>query len=282
MRNKLAEKLLWLSCILLLMGRGLEHFFWDAPYRELLWKESFVQPILNLFHISWRQWSYSSDHHIRLFTKLLGTGYIAAAVFLIFQKKFNKLKILVLTISSGGLLFYSYLFYLSKLSANGAFIEMTLQWAPPLILMFFYGNKKSPVFYLLIKLCLVAVFVGHGLFAIGYYQVPAQFSTMVQRLTPLNEYSSIVIFLKMAGILDILASFGIFWSKSEKICLWYMAIWGALTALARPLSFIDPSILILSLREWIPAFLVRLPHCLIPLFLIIEIGHAKRQKAALP
>lgn len=119
----------------------------------------------------------------------------------------------------------------------------------------------------LLQLTVSLCFIGHGLFAIGWYPTPASFLTMTLNLTPFTEDGAET-FLMIFGALDLVVAALILTPIYElrRLGLGYMILWGALTALARPLgspcaSWVD------ALTIGGPEMLWRSIHAIAPLWL---------------
>ncbi len=110
-------------------------------------------------------------------------------------------------------------------------------------------------------------FAGHGLFALNWYPRPGIFTDMVIRAFHCSQQSA-EWFLITIGILDLSLLILVPINKTRKYALWYMIIWGLLTALARPLFNFDPQFASDTLSQWIPEALMRAPHFLIPIWLL--------------
>lgn len=158
----------------------------------------------------------------------------------------------------------------------GAFLEHASQIGLP-ILLFLIAHSKSEATVSKFALILIAfTFLFHGLFAIGIpssiswldHSTPARFEFMTQECLGLESDETARQVLLVAGILDLVAAVAIFLPRLRKAGLIYMLIWGFLTALARPVAYLDPESLGESLGQWIPEFLIRTPHWGLPLALL--------------
>lgn len=128
-------------------------------------------------------------------------------------------------------------------------------------------SNKNWLFAL--KIVLALTFVGHGLFAIGWHEVPQNFIDMTTVSLHISE-SQAISFLFIMGILDFIIAALIFIpvAKIHKWALWYMVAWGLITAFARMYWQIDQ---IGTADFWthnFPNTIFRLPNGLMPLFLI--------------
>jgi len=121
-------------------------------------------------------------------------------------------------------------------------------------------------------------FAVHGVLAIGFHAStpwldhprPGKFTEMLMLSLPIGSERVAVGILIAAGILDLLAAALIFTRGRLAItALAYMVVWGALTALARPWAYFEPTAAAESLGRWIPEALFRSPHWGLPLWLLL-------------
>lgn len=146
-------------------------------------------------------------------------------------------------------------------------IEHTLQWTTPLWLWLVLRRPALPAVGIGMKLAIALTFTGHGLYALGWpYGRPGHFIAMTQEILGLPE-AGVRWYLTTAGILDLIVSVGIFFPRLARPLLLYAAVWGLLTALARPLAYVTLEHLGPDLHRWVPEMLFRLPHSLVPLAL---------------
>ena len=75
--------------------------------------------------------------------------------------------------------------------------------------------------------------------------------------------------LKIAGILDFVVAIAIFIPRISYVALVYAFVWGGLTAIARLVGHFHIAFLWNSFSQWTWEMLIRLPHGLIPLFVMI-------------
>ena len=148
--------------------------------------------------------------------------------------------------------------------------EYSLQCAIPIacwmMLPFKPQSWEKPA-EILVQVSLSFCFIGHGLYALDFAPLPAEFINMTMQITHLNEGYART-FLSLMGCVDLIAAIMIYIPIQEfrRSALLYMIIWGLLTALARPLG--QPFISIFDhLIQWGPEFIWRLTHALIPLWL---------------
>lgn len=248
LQNHLATNLLRWGCALMLLGRSWQHFFWETPYHALL-AEGQVPQLLQIF------------------CRCCGGVYALAAAAAIFPKRVPY---------AGWWLLGSAWLLVGLFAASAArqreitqLLEHAAQISIP-IWLWIYFDAKWPWAWLegLVKAAVALTFVSHGLYALGFpYPQPGNFIFMAQQILQLAPDGASA-FLTLAGVFDILASALLFSKKWEKPALAYMVIWGALTALARIVVYFDPSEMALTASRWGFEVLVRMPHALLPLFLL--------------
>ena len=92
---------------------------------------------------------------------------------------------------------------------------------------------------------------------------------MTTEILPLSETASLL-FLKLVGWLDFVVVALIFLPITRRAALAYMACWGGLTTLARIVAYYDTELPRYGLDPWLIEALVRTPHWLIPLWLLLR------------
>jgi hypothetical protein len=258
-----------LSC--LLIGRAWQHLFWDAPFRTLFWNEEFLKSFIeSTFNLSWHEYVTHPfvDKGIQLIVKLFGLFYTIGIFVTWKYKSDKKCTGLYLVLLSCSLLFLAILETIEKFLYIGMFLEHVIQFSTPIIAYYFYTNKKLLFKKIIIlKLIIACTFIGHGLFALGLHPVPGNFIDMFVIVFGASEETARLC-LKIAGSFDILASILLFIPRFTQKTLYMMVCWGGLTGLARILAHLDFQLIVFSGHQWILEFFVRIPHALIPLFLL--------------
>ncbi len=132
----------------------------------------------------------------------------------------------------------------------------------------------------ILKLLIALTFLGHGLYAIGYYPVPGYFVDMVIRIFKCSE-SVARFFLFIAGVLDIVIAVGLFLPNKTvvKHCLIWAVIWGFSTAIARVLGNFYSDFILHSLHQTVYEMLYRLPHGLFPLLALFLLNTKSKREA---
>ena len=262
-----------ISTFFIFIGRAYQHIFRDAPYRALLWSEDLLSGIVeNLFHITWEE--YVTDltiaDNIYLGIKVVGVFYLFCAIFTIFANiSYKILGRLFLLGGAFGLTILALLYSKEKFFHVGQFFEYAIQILSPVILyLLLFTEVEIKRIRLLALIAIALTFSCHGLYAIGYYPRPGTFITMTMNILPLSEPSAHTL-LKIAGIMDFVIAIGIFIPKTSFISLIYAFIWGLLTALARVVGHFYIDFLWDTIHQWLWEMIIRLPHGLIPLFVIV-------------
>ncbi len=263
--EKALELILRLSAFFVLFGRGIQHLFYDAPYRIILWNEGLLAPIFNLFGWSWKDYVTSSltDRFINYSVILVGILLIICSLVVIFNyKKGEKL----LYLSGCYLIVLSLLYMASKYFIPAQFIEYSAQMFSPFALIMFWKKGQSDRLVLFIRLAVALTFIGHGSYALGIFPVPGNFVDMVINILGCTE-STALVFLKIMGSLDFFAAILLFIPILDHWALTFCCAWGLLTSFARVgeesvFGFMH------TLSTLGHEFIMRGPHFLLPLFLI--------------
>lgn len=280
-------KVIWflkLSAILVLLGRAYQYFFFSAPFMSLYYYAEFLKPYIEsntgmLWHdfLSLPEIDVYTDYAIYGF----GMLFLITIPFVIFIKQKNyKWFQLPILLAGIGLIFLAVLLTITKNYKVGQFIEYSIQFTSPFLLLCFlnYAWAKKNLLVIL-KILIALTFIGHGLYAIGYYPVPGYFVDMVIRIFNCSE-SFARNFLLVAGALDFIIAIGIFLPHKNivKYCLYWAMIWGFATAFARVIGNFYPDFIIHSLHQTTYQMVFRLPHGLIPLLAILHLK-AKQDNA---
>ncbi|MFK7950331.1 MAG: hypothetical protein AB8G11_22270 [Saprospiraceae bacterium] len=257
-------------------GRAWQHLFWDVPFRTLLWDEGWITPIVQRFGMTWED--YISNMEIaawqEIIMQVVGVFYLILGLLVFFANKVSgqakaKRKWIksLLWIGSFFLFCLSLLYWKEQFYRIGQLIEYTIQWSTPIFLIVaIYHSSNNFNFRLLIKIAIALTFVGHGLYAFGYYPTPGNFMQMTIDMFAMNDTQA-SIFLKTVGTLDFVVAVGLFFPKFWKPSIIYCIIWGFATAFARIVANFDVQIPMETLHQWLHETVYRLPHGGLPLLL---------------
>jgi hypothetical protein len=258
----------FLTCCIFL-GRAWQHWFWDIPMRELLWDEHLMTtPVKVLLGIDWETYisSMTVNAWMESMVSTVGFFYLGCSVAAIFVNKNRKWLGRLLIIGAVGLFLLAGLYWVEKFMKIGQWIEYSLQITTP-VFLYYTIFKPQKDLTLWMKIAIALTFIGHGLYALGYYPVPAHFVQMMIDGFGINEASSMT-FLKIVGIVDLIVAIGIFIPFLEKPSLIYCVVWGTMTAFARIIAHFDFDVPLLSLHQWLYEVLFRLVHGGIPLWVL--------------
>ncbi len=274
--SNLQDKLisiLKLSTFLIFLGRAYQHIVWDAPYRAFLWDEGILKGVVeNIFGITWNEYvtSLSAASSISFSIRTIGVFYLLCAIATLLMKPtMKKLGKLFLLGGSFGLFILALLYCKEKFLHVGQFFEYMIQFMTPILLyMMLFTTIEFKKIRLIALIAIALTFSCHGLYAVGYYPRPGTFIDMTLNTLPISEPSAHVM-LKIAGILDFVVAIAIFIPRISYAALVYAFIWGGLTAMARLVGHFHIEFLWNSFSQWTWEMLIRLPHALIPLFVLV-------------
>lgn len=270
--------LIKLSIVFVFLGRAYQHLFWDAPLRTFFWDEHLLKPFIeNVLSINWHVYvtSVKTDFYIDKVAHFLGFLYLICAIIVLFSAK--KLKFLKQVIIIGGvfLIVLAFLLMKEKFYQLAQFFEYSLQFGLPFVFVYYNKTFVANNLNLILKILIAAVFISHGLYAVGYYPVPGYFLGMVIDILGFSEEGA-RLFLLIAGILDFVISVLIFIPRTAKYALIYAFIWGLLTSFARVFAGFSFDYFWESLHLNLYQVVYRLPHALIPLMLLFSLKEKNR------
>ncbi len=262
-----------LSVSLIFLGRAWQHLFWDAPFRAIFWDETLLRPIIeNVLRMDWQSYatSISTDTVIQSLIITHGIVYLIAAVMTWWIRR-DRQYWLRYWIYIGGmcLLILAMLQTKEKFYHIAQFFEHSIQFGLPFV--FVYSLQKTvsvPRLMNCLKLLIAITFFSHGLYAFGVYPVPGHFIDMTIRIVGISEKTAIS-FLYVAGMLDFILAILLFVPFVYRYALWYAAVWGLLTALARIVANFYIDFPIQSLHQYLYLVVYRLPHGLVPLLVLV-------------
>jgi hypothetical protein len=267
---------LLLAALGVAFGRAWQSLFLSVPVREWLWDEKLMTPWVAKIGFSWTDWASSIAVNNTIDQVQNGFGYLLFLTgFCMISWHFGLKKPLILRIL-GVLIVISTLWlfiialsdYKSQFRHAGQFIESAMQLSALPLWWFIAVKDRSwasvaPYVWVVTAL----TFLGHATYAIGFYALPGHWVTIAVQLTGLDELSLRQVF-KVAGWLDIMACLGLFFPQTRKISLIYMAIWGLVTALSRPVGLFSDVFVGDWARQYIHEGAFRLVHGLLPVVML--------------
>ncbi len=269
-----------IATVTVFLGRAWQHLYWDAPYRALLWDEQWMRPVLEGV-LGWNWQTYvtnlANDAIIQKSIQGIGILYLLAAIAAAGIHRWGRPAIVLLHIGAYGLVFLAFLYMKERFFHLGQFLEYALQFGSPFLLIAIY--QKQELTHQLIfwaKIAIALTFVCHGLYAMGYYPRPGEFTSMTMAILHVQEATAVQ-FLLVMGILDCVAVVMLFLPNQmvQQLGLWYCVAWGLATTLARVWAHWYPAIWTSVLLQWLHESLYRFPHFLIPLALLTTMRNRK-------
>lgn len=289
-KDQLVPTFLKTAVIVVLLGRGYQYLFFSAPFMSLYYYAGFLKPYVeNKTGMLWHD--FLSLPEIDVYTDAIiyciGYLFLITIPFIIFLKKKNYTWFQLPILAAGiGLIFLAVLLTVTKNYKIGQFMEYSIQFTSPFLLLSYISYKwVQQNLLLILKLLIAFTFIGHGLYAIGYYPVPGYFVDMVIRIFECSE-SFARCFLMIAGILDMVIAIGLFLpnKKFVKYCLVWAVIWGFSTAIARVIGNFYSDFIWHSLHQTVYEMAYRLPHGLLPLLALFLLNTKSKSEsvAAIP
>lgn len=305
------KKLLRIAAAAVCLGMGFLGLVYDLPLRTLLWDPSMWSWFANFFGYSWTEWVTDAvvDQRIGSAVRLIAAFLSVGGLMILFVKPVRWLAWSMSLL----LLFLQLLIWKGHFYRVGQLLELSLQTAAPLVYYYWTALFPGPVrfaaafggpgnlgrkprsergeeagvggkngkFWWVVRLLIVLTFIGHGLYAVGYYPVPAPFILMTQSGLGVGEAAARLVLLAV-GILDFLAAGALLlpYRAAVRTALCWIIPWAVLTTLARLWSYgglVETETL---LWQWGPEVVRRLPHILIPLALWYAAAQQKQEGIA--
>ncbi len=252
-------------------GRAWQHIFWDIPIRAFAWDERLLKTsVESLADMTWKEYvtSPAVDAWLQIIAQSFGGLCVVCAVAAWFVTPTRKWLGTLLKIGGGYLILLFLMYWKSRFQSVGMFVEHTAQWITPFLLVYvIFQQKNTARFRFWVKIAIALTFIGHGLYAFGYYPVPGNFVEMMVEVFHLSD-SQALWWLKVAGVVDFIAAAALFIPALMRPAIWYCIVWGTLTAFARIVSNFSFELPFDTLHQWLHETIFRLPHGGIPLLLL--------------
>lgn len=284
--SKLYFRLLQLATVGVFLGRGWQHLYWDAPYRELLWDERWMKGIVeHVLGMSWQAYVSSPAVNAYIQAWIDGTGvfYLLCALAAAALPRLGKPARWMMYLGAGSLLLLSALYCKEKFFFIGQFFEYSLQFSSPVFLVLLSrqpDTQPNARLLLAIKIAVALTFTCHGLYAIGYYPRPGHFVYMTMSILGVGDAGAAT-FLQAAGLLDFLLSVLLFVpGRASLYAAGYAVFWGLATTMARPWAALYSSSLQQTMVQWVHEAVLRFPHFLVPLLVALYLWNKQKRKAS--
>ncbi len=267
--DKLLLLILRLGGFCCFAGWAWVHLYWEGPYGILLWRdETFA--LAEWFGISWDEFvgTGANDGLVQKWLARIGWLYLILSILTLTVRKKSKVQMAFLMGGSGLLVVLSYTKYLAALGQLPMFIEHGSQMLIPVILVLALSlgvRHRATVITAIVAV--IMVFSGHGVYALGYpWPTPANFFGMTSLILNVEAETACAI-LRVAGILDFVVCIGLFVPLARRSCAVYAAVWGFLTAIARPVAGMSTDLIHWGADQYIHEAILRAPHFMLPLYL---------------
>jgi hypothetical protein len=252
----------------------------DQPVQQKIYQLIRIAVFFLFTGLSWQHWVYRNPPYDSLFEGLLQTGAPAgfhqmlAVVFLLgavsvllLHKKRYPARVLIL-LANLAIMVFGIADQVQKMPYYNQVVEHAIQFALPLLLLYFPKETLSKSWLLPAKVVIAATFTAHGLYALNWVPTPGHFIAMTHHVTGLDQSGSRT-FLWIAGLLDLLLSVFIFFpGRIRQWALAYAVFWGLSTALARILGHVHLGWYEAAMY-WVPEFIYRLGNAILPLALLV-------------
>ena len=262
--------LLRLGTFLCFLAWAWVHYYWEGPYAVLIWNETTFDWAESLGY-DWND-VVGTGYNDGLFQFALSQiywGYVLCAIISLTVKKESKFQIGSLYLGSCMLVVLMYAKFLVSKEQLPMFVENGGQILMPLILVSAVSlGLRSKVTLWVTCVGFVSTFAGHGCYAVGLWPTPSTFYAMTSVILGF-EIETTKLFLRIAGLMDFLVCIGIFITSIRRYCAIYAAVWGLLTAMARPVAGMSFTLNYFGADQFLHEALLRAPHYFIPFFMFL-------------
>jgi hypothetical protein len=259
-----------LGAFLCFAGWTWVHWYWEGPYGILIWQDSTYE-LARRFGIDWDQFvgSGANDGFVQKWLARISWLYLLCAILTLTVRKKAWIQMVTLLGGSGLLVVLSYAKYVASQCQLPTFVEHGGQMLMPVLLVLAIAlGVRHRATVVTAMIAFVMTFAGHGSYAIGIWPTPATFYGMTCVILHV-EYETAQTILHVAGILDMIVCLGIFIAPLRRSCALYGAVWGFLTAIARPVAGMSWSLNYWGADQFLHEAVLRAPHYLIPLYLFL-------------
>lgn len=252
-------------------GWAWQHLRWSVPYDALLWNPDYMDWLANALGVSWEDYvaGVVTDRRILAGERLLGAVFLSMAVMAVTARTTSRVQLTGLGIGGALLVLVAFCQHLNAGQALPMFVEHGGQFLAPVVLIL--ALKRGAYDRWTIGTAIAAfgaTFASHGIYAVGLAPTPGSFYGMVNGILGLGEQSAYW-FLKIVGVSDFIVCVGVFVPALRRPCLAYAALWGLLTALARPVAGMSLAAPWWGADQFIHEAILRAPHVALPLFLFL-------------
>ena len=246
------------------------HYYWEAPYGALLWQNTTYE-LASRVGVDWDQFvgTGANDGFVQKWITRLWWPYLGFTILTLTVRKRSRIQMARLCLGSAMLALLSYAKYVTAQHQLPMLVEHGGQVLMPIVLVI--GLVFGVRHHITISTTIVAVlatFLGHGSYACGFWPTPNSFYAMTTVILRTN-YETTRSILYTAGVLDFLVCVGLFVPMLRRLSACYAAIWGFLTALARPVAGMSTDLNYFGADQYLHEMILRAPHFVLPLYLFL-------------
>jgi hypothetical protein len=260
--------LLRLGTFLCFAGWTWVHFYWEGPYGVLVWQDATFE-LANKFGIRWEEFvgTGADDGLVQRWLARIAWLYLACTILTVTVRQKSWFQMFLLVLGSGLLTVLAYAKYVAAQCQLPMFVEHGGQILMPILLVMALSlGVRHSLTVVTAVIAFVMTFAGHGSYALGFWPTPANFYAMTSIVLHV-EYETAHAILRTVGVLDFVVCIGIFIPYLRRVCALYAAMWGFLTAIARPIAGMSLTLNYWGADQFLHEAVLRAPHCVIPLYL---------------
>lgn len=279
--DKLLLLLLRLGAFLCFAGWSWGHLYWEGPCGALLWNEA-THAFAEEQGVGWDEFvgSGADDGWVQKWIRRIGLLYPIFALLTLTVRRGSRVQMASLVGGSVLLVVLSYAKYVGAQRQLPMFIEHGGQMlAPVLLILGLALGPRHRATVITAMVAFVMTFAGHGLYAAGLWPTPATFIAMTSVILGVGPEVAKTILL-VAGVLDFLVCIGFLIPLLRAPSALYAAVWGLLTAIARPVAGMSLELNYWGADQFLHEAVLRAPHFLIPLYLFMLWCQPWKQESA--
>lgn len=274
--------------LLLFLARAWQHLFLDTKHWAFFYNQSLLENVVTALDMPWHTYATSRtvERGIEAVITLQGLVYTGSALLLVLLRLWAlpvlpRLRRAGLWLGALQLMFLALCEWLDSKRQLGQLLELSLQICAPLavILVDRAGGFALGTIWLL-RGAIAATFAGHGLYAVGFYEVPGNFVSMIIKVFGWRNATAEA-FLLVVGALDFVVALAVLIlplrTRALLCVLIYAAAWGFLTSVARIYTNFDAIFLWTSISQWLHETAMRLVHGLAPVALALVAWRERRR-----
>jgi hypothetical protein len=256
------------------------HFYWEGPLGVLVWHEATYE-LATRIGLTWEEFvgTGADDGFVQVWLGRIWLLFLTCAVLAVTAHKHAWLQLFGLVVGSGLLVVLSYALYLASAWQLPMFVEHGGQMLMPILLVLALRlGVAHPWTIATALLAFIMTFAGHGSYALGLWPTPGNYYAMTTVVLGV-EYPVAKTILRIAGGLDFIVCIGICIPYLRSVSALYAAVWGLLTAIARPVAGMSWGLNYWGADQFLHEAVLRAPHFLIPLYLFLILRQPRPAKA---